>query len=44
MYVYVDKYDYQINNLNTGEISDEIEEIKSKLEDIELSNLEYFDR
>ena len=44
MYVYVDKYDYIINNLNTGEISDEIDEIENKLEEIEISNLDYFDR
>lgn len=44
MYVYVDKYDWGLNNLNSGEISDEIEEIEDKLEDIELSNLDYFDR
>lgn len=44
MYVYIDKYDYTVNNLNTGEIGDEIEEIETKLEDIEISNIDYFDR
>lgn len=44
MYLYVDKYDYILNNLNSNEISDEIEEIENKLEEVELSNIDYFDR
>jgi len=44
MYLYIDKYDYTLNNLNTGEIGDEIEGIETKLGDIELNNLDYFDR
>jgi len=42
MYVYVDKYDYTINNLNNEEIDEEIEHLSQKLADIENNNLVYF--
>lgn len=44
MYVYVDKFDYMVNNMTGGEFTDEIDEIDTKIEDIELNNLEYMDR
>lgn len=44
MYLYVDKYDYVLNNINTGDIDDEIFEIEKKIGVIEVSNLDYFDR
>jgi hypothetical protein len=42
MYVYVDKYDYGANNLNTEDINEEINLIEDKLVDVEQSNLSYF--
>jgi len=42
MYVYVDKYDYIINNLNNEEIDEEIDYLSQKLTDIEENNLIFF--
>lgn len=42
MYVYLDKYDYAINNLNNDEIDEEVEQLTEKLADIEKNNLRYF--
>jgi hypothetical protein len=42
MYVYVDKYDYTLNNLNNEEIDEEIENLSQKLSDMENNNLVYF--
>lgn len=42
MYVYVDKYDYVINNLNNEEIDEEIDQLNEKLTDIEKNNISFF--
>jgi hypothetical protein len=42
MYVYLDKYDYVINNLNNEEIDEEVEHLSEKLGEIEKNNLKYF--
>jgi hypothetical protein len=42
MYVYIDKYDYLLNNLNNDEIDEEIDHITEKLSDIEQNNFSYF--
>jgi hypothetical protein len=42
MYVYVDKYDYALNNLNNEEIDEEIEQLSEKLGEMEKNNLIYF--
>lgn len=41
MQLYVDKFDYQLNNLNNEKINEEIEVIEEKLEEIEESNYKY---
>jgi hypothetical protein len=42
MYIYIDKFDYAINNLNNEDIEEEIEQIGEKLEEIESNNIFYF--
>ena len=42
MYVYIDKYDYGINNLNNEYIDDEIEIINNKIIEIEGNNFTFF--
>ncbi len=42
MYVYLDKYDYTMNNLNNEEIDEEIEHLNEKIGEIEKNNLRYF--
>lgn len=42
MYVYIDKFDYNLNNLNNDEIEEEVLAIEDKLSEIEESNFFYF--
>lgn len=42
MYMYIDKYDYLLNNLNNEEIEEEIDFSSNKLADIEESNHTFF--
>jgi hypothetical protein len=41
MYIYLDKFDYLVNNLNNNEIDDEIQAIEEKLNSMESNNLVY---
>jgi hypothetical protein len=41
MYIYLDKYDYLVNNLNNNEIDDELQAIEEKLSAVESNNLVY---
>lgn len=41
MYIYLDKYDYSINNLNNEDIDEEIDAIEDKLRDLGENNIFY---
>jgi hypothetical protein len=44
MYIYIDKYDYLVNNLNNDEIDEEIDHMEEKVGQISENNVIFFNR
>jgi hypothetical protein len=44
MYIYIDKYDYSINNLNNEEIEEEVDAIERSLADMSENNVLYMSK